>query len=170
MADTNVTAEMIIAGREVMNDYFGVDGWMLNDEEISTIYHAMEAARPPVQTDGLERWSLQFSNIPPAIMIWSARPGHDPHNNSIACCQFEKVKDRKKHGNQFRAIVAAHNATIEAQQRSNDAAISYLEYHERHWLKNAELTSSLESKCRAQRARDQIEALSHSSETSNDRS
>jgi hypothetical protein len=61
------TEEMIEAGRGVLNDYFGDDGYCLSDKDVGKIYTAMHEARTTtdVSTEGLapqvQRYFEQFA-------------------------------------------------------------------------------------------------------------
>lgn len=60
-----------------------------------------------------ERWSLQFSNTPPSVTIWSAKPGHEPRNNQIAYVEFADREAKVAAGDTFHRIVAMHNLLLD---------------------------------------------------------
>jgi hypothetical protein len=57
------TEEMIEAGRGVLNDYFGDDGYCLSDKDVGKIYTAMHEARPTTDasTDVLVEQAIEHT-------------------------------------------------------------------------------------------------------------
>ena len=70
------------------------------------------AQSPPVN----ERWSLQFSNTPPSVTIWTAPLGHEPRTHSVAYIEFSSKAEKVFLAPAFRAIVSAHNAALDVAQ------------------------------------------------------